>query len=358
MADALLEPLFQMILEAEASDLHWCEGDLPHLRVHGFLREVDIPESLRGIAFAELTANLIGRGNLERFMNEREFDGSATVLGDRRIRINVFYKRDRIAWAIRLLPNRFFTFEELGLPIPFLNSIVEMRQGLVLVTGATGSGKTTTLASILNRINEVRREHILTIEDPIEYIHHNIGCLVSQREVGHDTHGFHEALRSALREDPDVVLLGEMRDRESMDAALTLAETGHLTFATLHTSGAVESITRVISAFGAIEQAQTRERLASNLKVVLSQCLVPWTNHAGRSLCAEIMVATNATRALIRDHKERQLPSLLETGTAQGMTTMNGSLAELVRRRVITASEALLYSPDREALLRHLDLDD
>lgn len=355
MADASLEPLFRLMAEADASDLHWCEGDVPRLRVHGFLRAATPPEALRGQSFMELTACLIGRGNLERFMAAREFDGSATVLGGRRIRINVYRKRERIAWAIRLLPDRFLTFGELGLPQPFLQGIVEMRQGLVLVTGATGSGKTTTLASILNQINLTRHEHILTVEDPIEYVHESAGCLVSQREVGHDTHGFHEALRSALREDPDIVLLGEMRDRESMDAALTLAETGHLTFATLHTSGAVESITRIISAFDAMEQPQTRERLAANLKVVLTQRLVPWANRAGRSLCAEIMVSTNAVRALIRDHKERQLPSLIETGAGQGMATLNASLADLVRRRVVSREDALLHTPDRDALSRLLD---
>lgn len=354
MPDTSLEPLFALLADADASDLHWCEGDVPRLRVHGFLRPAELPEGLRGQSFADLTARLIGRGNLDRLMREREFDAAATILGGRRIRINCFFKRDRLAWAIRLLPDRFLSFEELGLPIPFLRNIVEMRQGLVLVTGATGSGKTTTLASILHQINRHRHEHILTIEDPIEYVHDSAACLVSQREVGHDTHGFHNALRAALREDPDIVLLGEMRDRETMDAALTLAETGHLTFATLHTSGAVETITRVISAFEAIEQPQTRERLAANLKVVLTQRLVPWANRAGRSLCAEILLSTPAVRALIRDGKERQLLSLIETGAAQGMTTMTASLAQLVHRRVIAPEEALRHAPDREALLRLL----
>ena len=354
MPDSTLEPLFRLMDEARATDLHWCEGDVPRLRVHGFLRPAEVPEPLRGQPFAELTARLIGRGNLDRLMQEREFDAAATVLGGKRIRINCFFKRDRLSWAIRLLPDRFLTFEELGLPLPFLRDIAEMRQGLVLVTGATGSGKTTTLAAILHQINLRRHEHILTIEDPVEYVHDSAACLVSQREVGHDTHGFHHALRAALREDPDVVLLGEMRDRESMDAALTLAETGHLTFATLHTSGAVETLSRVISAFAPAEQPQTRERLAANLKVVLTQRLVPWANRAGRSLCAEIMVSTPAVRALIRDGKERQLLSLIETGSAQGMATMTASLAQLVHRRLVSPEEALRHAPDREALLRHL----
>ncbi len=354
MADASLEPLFALMAEAGASDLHWCEGDVPRLRVNGFLRAAEPPEALRGLAFADLTARLIGRDAFARFAERHEFDGAATVLGGRRVRVNVYLKRGRVAWAVRLLPERFLTFEELGLPLPFLRSVAEMRQGLVLVTGATGSGKTTTLASILHQINLRRHEHILTIEDPIEYVHESAACLVSQREVGHDTEGFHEALRSALREDPDIVLLGEMRDRVSMDAALTLAETGHLTFATLHTAGAVETITRVISAFEPAEQGQIRERLAANLKVVLTQRLVPWTNRAGRSLCAEILVSTPAVRALVRDGKERQLPSLLETGAAQGMATLNASLAQLVHRRIVTPAEAALHTPDPQALLRLL----
>ncbi len=350
MADARLEPLFRLMADAGASDLHWCEGESPRLRINGFLREVPPPDSIRAESFAGLTAMLIGRGNFDRFAAECEFDGAATVLGGRRIRINVFRKRDRIAWAIRLLPDRFIPFGELGLPVPFLESIAEMRQGLVLVTGATGSGKTTTLASILHRINRTRHEHILTVEDPVEYVHESASCLVSQREVGHDTRGFHVALRAALREDPDIVLLGEMRDRETMDAALTLAETGHLTFATLHTSGAVESVTRIISAFEAMEQDQTRERLAANLKVVITQQLIPWSDGGGRSLCAEIMVSTNAVRALIRDRKERQIPSLIETGAEYGMTTMNASLRALVRSGRVTLRDAAAYASDRDAL--------
>ncbi len=352
MTDETLNPLFERMVLEDASDLHWCEGDSPRLRVHGRLREMGVPTHLAGESFAELTARLIGRGNFETFRTVREFDGSDTTVGERRIRINAYFKLNRIAWAIRLLPNRFYSFEELGLPIPLLEDICSMRQGLVLVTGATGSGKTTTLASIIDRINRTREDHIFTIEDPVEYMHRSAKCLVSQREVGHDTASFNDALRSVLREDPDVVLLGEMRDRVSMDAALTLAETGHLTFATLHTSGAAESVSRLISAFDAMEQGQVRERLAANLKVVITQQLVPWSDRSGRSLCAEIMTSTKAIQASIRDKKERQLSSIIELGGESGMITMNGSLMSLVRQRRITLSEALKYSNDPDALER------
>ncbi len=352
MTDSHLEPIFNALIEADASDLHLCEGEAPVMRVHGFLRPLSLPLSLAAKPVSDLTVKLIGKDNYERFRKEREFDGSDTTVGDRRIRINVYYKQGRIAWAVRLLPNRFFAFEELGLPIPLLEDICSMHQGLVLVTGATGSGKTTTIASILDRINRTRSEHLFTIEDPVEYIHRSAKCLVSQREVGQDTESFHNALRSVLREDPDIVLLGEMRDRTSMDAALTLAETGHLTFATLHTSGAAESVSRLISAFAAMEQQQVRERLASNLKVVVTQQLVPWTDRSGRSLCAEIMTSTKAIQASIRDGKERQLASLIELGAEHGMVTMNGSLAALVRHRRITLAEARRYSNDPDSLER------
>lgn len=351
MLNDILEKLFDDLVQRSASDLHWAEGEALCFRINGFLETTPVPEFLTGVDFSALTMQLIGQGNFESLQRKKEFDGAKTIREGRRIRINVFFKRGKIAWAIRLLPNRFLTIEELGLPVDLCEDIFNMKQGLVLVTGATGSGKTTTLASLLHEINLRRHEHLFTIEDPIEYIHESEGCLVSQREIGHDTHSFHDALRSVLREDPDIVLLGEMRDRESMDAALTLAETGHLTFATLHTSGAVESITRIISSFEAMEQMQVRERLASNLKVVITQQLIPWSNHEGRSLCAEIMISTKAIRAMIRDHKERQLFSLIEIGSEQGMTTMNRSLSELVRQHHLSLEEALRYSPDKDALL-------
>ena len=352
MTDPVFDSLFGMMAESGATDLHWFEGGAPTLRVNGRLKCVEIPAALAGIPFEELTARLVGGKGLEALRRTREYDGAATVPGNRRIRINAYWKLDRLAWAIRLLPNRFFAFEELGLPIPLLEDICAMRQGLVLVTGATGSGKTTTLASILHRINQTRSDHLFTIEDPVEYIHESDKCLVSQREVGRDTESFGNALRSVLREDPDIVLLGEMRDRESMDAALTLAETGHLTFATLHTSGAAETVSRIVSAFDAMEQQQTRERLASNLKVVLTQQLVPWSDGTGRSLCAEIMTLTKAVQSSIRDKKERQLPSIIELGGEQGMVTMNGSLMSLVRQRRITLSDAMKYSNDPDSLER------
>lgn len=352
MPDPVLEPLFELMTQADATDLHWHDGGEMVLRVNGSLLRSPPPEALSALPFAELTEMLIGKDGLETLCRNLEYDASATVSGGRRIRINAYWKLGRLAWAIRILPNRFFEFGELGLPVALLEEICTMRQGLVLVTGGTGSGKTTTLASILNRINKTRAEHIFTIEDPVEYLHVPEKCLVSQREVGTDTKSFGNALRSVLREDPDIVLLGEMRDRTSMDAALTLAETGHLTFATLHTSGAAESVSRLVSAFDAMEQQQVRERLAANLRVVITQQLVPWSDGSGRSLCAEVMTSTKAVRASIRDHKERQLPSIIELGGEEGMMTMNGSLFSLVRRRLITLNEAYMYSPEPESLER------
>lgn len=349
-----LDEVFRLLVDSGASDLHWSDGGSLYLRVNGFLETAAVPASVSGVPFEELTAQLIGRENLASFMERREYDGATSVLDGCRLRVNVYLKRNRIAWAVRLLPSEFFPLESLGLDLDLCSRICELKQGLVLVTGATGSGKTTTLASLLHHINQHRREHIFTIEDPIEYVHESRECMVSQREVGVDTGSFHDALRSVLREDPDIVLLGEMRDRVSMDAALTLSETGHLTFATLHTSGAVDTISRIISAFDSLEQGQIRERLATNLKVVITQQIVPWTNREGRSLCAEIMVSTKAIRAMIRDGKERQMLSAIETSSEDGMTTMNKSLAELVKRLLITQKEAALYSPDREALKRFL----
>ncbi|MEM7011505.1 MAG: PilT/PilU family type 4a pilus ATPase [Verrucomicrobiota bacterium] len=351
-----LDDVFRLLVESGATDLHWSDGGTLYLRVNGFLEIGEVPERLANKPFEELTVHLIGRDNFEAFRKQLEYDGARTVLGDYRIRINVFFKRGKIAWAVRLLPSEFFSLESLGLNLDICSRISELKQGLVLVTGATGSGKTTTLASLLHHINQQRREHIFTIEDPIEYVHESRECMVSQREVGVDTASFHDALRAVLREDPDIVLLGEMRDRISMDAALTLSETGHLTFATLHTSGAVDTISRIISAFDSMEQGQIRERLATNLKFVITQQLIPWTNREGRSLCAEIMVSTKAIRAMIRDGKERQMLSAIETGSDEGMTTMNKSLVDLVKRRLITQKEAGLYTPDRDALKRFFDV--
>jgi len=350
----MLDDLFRLLTNSDATDLHWSDGGSLHFRVNGFLETVEVPASLSTVDFEALTIELIGKENFATFLEQREYDGARTVLDGCRIRVNVFLKRGRIAWAVRLLPSKFFNLEALGIDLNICQRICDLKQGLVLVTGATGSGKTTTLASLLHHINQQRREHIFTIEDPIEYLHESKQCMVSQREVGVDTESFHDALRSVLREDPDIVLLGEMRDRVSMDAALTLAETGHLTFATLHTSGAVDTISRIISAFDSMEQGQVRERLATNLKVVITQQLVPWSNREGRSLCAEIMVSTKAIRAMIRDGKERQMLSAIETSSEEGMTTMNKSLADLVKRRLITQKEAALHAPDSDALRRFL----
>ncbi len=352
--DNILNKLFSILIEENGSDFHWADDSPIYIRIHGVLTKFNTPPELTDINFGDLTKTLIGDESYKSLEKSLEYDGARTIADNRRVRVNVFYKRGKLAWAIRLLPAKFFTLTQLGLPLDVCKEICELKQGLVLITGATGSGKTSTLATILNEINETRNEHIFTIEDPIEYIHNSKQCMVSQREVGIDTNSFHSALKSVLREDPDIVLLGEMRDKESMDAAITLAETGHLTFATLHTSGAVETTSRIISSFDSAVQGQIRERIADNLKFVISQQLVPWTNGEGRSLCPEIMVSTKAIKAMIRDKKERQMLSTLETSSGDGMTTMNKSLIKLVRDRKITKSEAILYSPDKDAILNLL----
>ncbi|MGL4854090.1 MAG: type IV pilus twitching motility protein PilT, partial [Lentisphaeria bacterium] len=293
-----------------------------------------------------LTLELLGESNIDKFTKEKELD-MAIQFGENRMRINIYYQRYKIAWALRMLPSKFFPLEKLGIDKKVLQSVCTMQKGLVLVTGATGSGKTTTLASIINEINENRKCHIFTIEDPIEYIHSNKKAFVSQREVGVDTESFDEALRRVLREDPDVVLIGEMRDQTTMRAALTLAETGHLTFGTLHTSEAMQTITRIIGAFPANEQDQIRTQLATTLNLVISQQLIPWNNGEGRSLAAEIMIGTPAIKALIRENKLHQITSNIQTGTQLGMKTMEMALTELVQQKKITVERAAEWSMDK-----------
>ena len=245
-------------------------------------------------------------------------------------------------------------FEELGLPRDVCERLCALPKGLILVTGATGSGKSTTLASMIDHINRTRSHHIVTIEDPIEYLHSHKKCLFNQREVGTDTHGFKKALRSVLRQDPDVILIGEMRDLETVEAALTLAETGHLTFATLHTSDAVQTINRIVDVFSSHQQQQIRTQLSFALQAVFCQQLIPLSSGKGRCLAAEIMLANNAIRALIRESKAHQIYSQIQTGGRDGMRTMNQSLSALWERRCISYEEALELSSDKDDLLRLL----
>ncbi len=348
-----LEQLLSEFIDSGSSDLHVKEEAVPYIRLHGALVPMENSEIVDRNTIEEMTEELVGKDKYAEFLQENELD-MAVSYKENRLRINVYVQQKKIAWALRALPSEFFPLDKLGLPAQVCDMACNLQKGLVLVTGATGSGKSTTLASIINRINENRACHIFTIEDPVEYRHENRKAFISQREVGDDTGSFHEALRRVLREDPDVVLIGEMRDRTTMQAALTLAETGHLTFATLHTAEAIQTVTRLIGSFPAEEQDQIRTQIATTLNLVISQQLVPWDRGKGRSLAAEILVATPAVRAMIRENKVHQIASSMQTGSHVGMKTMNNSLKELVDNDLITNDTAMLWSIDKEDMKRTL----
>ena len=286
---------------------------------------------------------MVGERLFKQLTETGELDAAFELTGGHRLRINAYRQLGNYAAAIRLLPNKFFKLGQLGLPMPVLNKICGLQSGLVLVTGATSSGKTTTIASIVNEINKVRPCHIHTIEDPVEYRHRSQTAFVTQREVGTDTESFAEALRRSMREDPDVIVVGEMRDIETMSAALTLAETGHLTFATLHTSTAIQTISRIVSAYPAAQQAQVRVQLASTLQFAICQKLIPWDNGQGRSLVAEILIVNSAVRAMIRDEKTHQLKNVMQTNYDLGMQTLEQSMEEVVKTRRISRKIAEAY---------------
>ncbi len=266
----------------------------------------------------------------------------------------MFHQRGTVAAAFRIIPYKIRGFEELGLPRQICEELCTKPKGLILVTGATGSGKSTTLSAMVNHINLTRRCHIVTIEDPIEFLHENKNCLFNQREVGSDTYGFTHALRSVLRQDPDVILIGEMRDVETIETALVLAETGHLTFATLHTNDAIQTINRVIDVFPEIKQQQIRTQLSFTLQAVFCQQLLPRAHGGGRVLSSEVLIANSAVRSLIRDGKAHQIDSIIQTRRKFGMKTMNQSLVDLYREGLITFEEGLLHSLDPEDLKRTL----
>src|SRR4029078_11039812 len=301
---ATLPELLQTLVENNGSDLHITTDTPPQIRVHGHLKPLDLP-SLGPAETKSLAYSVLTDQQKKRFEEALELDFSFGIRGIARFRCNVFNQRGAVAAVYRVIPEQIKGFNELGLP-PVLASLAERPRGLVLVTGPTGSGKSTTLEAMLDKINNERHEHILTIEDPIEYIHQHKGCLVNQREVHADTHGFAEALRAALREDPDIVLIGELRDLETTESALRIAETGHLTFGTLHTNSAAQTINRVIDMFPAHQQSQIRTQLALVLEVIVCHSLLPKANGTGRVVALEILVPTPAIRNLIREDKIHQ----------------------------------------------------
>jgi twitching motility protein PilT len=349
-----LHQLLRAVVEKGASDLHITTGTPPQLRIDGQLLPLKTPP-LTPIDTKNLCYSVLSEEQKITFERKNELDLSFGVKGLARFRGNLFVQRGAVAGVFRQIPFKILAFDELGLP-PVIAQLASLPSGLLLVTGPTGSGKTTTLAAMIDKINAERRFHILTIEDPIEFLHPNKLSIVNQREIGTDTSGFKEALRYALRQDPDVVLIGELRDQETIEAALTISETGHLVFGTLHTNSAVQSINRVIDAFPSNHQPQVRAQLSFVLQGVMTQQLVPNANGPGRSLALEIMIPNAALRNLIREDKVHQIYSLMQTGqSVSGMQTMNQSLLNLYVRRLISRDEALSRSqePDElEAMLR------
>lgn len=335
-----LHQLLKAMIEKGASDLHITTGSPPQLRIDGELVPLRVPP-LTPVDTKQLCYSILTDAQKHKFEEENELDLSFGVKSLARFRANLFMQRGAVAAAFRTIPFKILSFLELGLP-PVINEIANRPRGLVLVTGPTGSGKSTTLASIIDKVNTEGHWHILTIEDPIEYLHPHKGCLVNQREVGADTDNFKKALKYVLRQDPDVVLIGEMRDLETIEAALVIAETGHLAFATLHTNGAVQTINRIIDVFPPYQQPQIRANLSFVLEGVMSQQLIPKLGGAGRVLALEIMVPNVAIRNLIREDKVHQIYSQMQVGQNKfGMLTLNQSLLSLVQKRLISVEEAL-----------------
>ena len=346
-----LRALLEEMIEREASDLHITAGERPKLRVDGEIVDSSAPDILSPKDTLQLAYSVLTENQKKRFETEDELDFSFGIQNLARFRGNVFKQRGCVAVVIRMIPFNVRTFDDLGLP-PVVARLAERPRGLILVTGPTGSGKSTTLAAIIDKINKDRKGHIITVEDPIEFIHRHQSCIVNQREVGTDTKSFASALKYALREDPDVILVGEMRDLETIASALTIAETGHLALATLHTNSAAESINRIIDVFPSNQQSQVRAQLAFVLEGVITQTLLPKARGRGRAMASEIMLATPAIRAMIRDDKIHQIYSAMQSGKKFGMQTMNDALYQLYTNREVSQEECLRVSPEPNEFLR------
>src|SRR5213596_3865014 len=335
-----LSDLLKRMLEMNGSDLHITTNSPPQVRVHGHLVPLQLPP-LNAAETKQIVYSVLTDNQKHRFEENLELDFSFGVKGLSRFRANIFNQRGAVGAVFRAIPYEIKSFEELGLPV-IVKDLCNKPRGLVLVTGPTGSGKSTTLAAVIDKINKERHEHILTIEDPIEFLHNHKNCIVNQREVNADTRGFANALRTALRQDPDVVLVGEMRDLETIESALRIAETGHLTFATLHTNSAVSTINRIIDVFPSMQQAQVRAQLSLTLEGILCQSLLPKADGRGRAMAMEILVPNSAIRNLIREDKVHQIYSMMQTGQdVHGMQTFNQSLASLFHKRMISRETAM-----------------
>lgn len=348
---ASLEELLTALVNRKGSDLHIAAGSVPRFRVDGKLVPTEY-DPLRPEETQRLLYSILDAEQIARFEKQKELDLSFGIEGLGRFRTNLFYQRGAIGGVFRVIPEHVRGFDELGLPRKVCEELCAQPRGLILVTGATGSGKSTTLAAMIDFINRQEAGHIMTIEDPIEFVHKNQGCLINQREIGADTNEFKMALRAVLRQDPDVVLIGELRDLETIEAALTISETGHLTFGTLHTSDAVQTINRIIDVFPAYQQQQIRTQLSFTLQGVFCQQLLPRATGKGRVLAGEIMTATPAVRALIRENKAHQVYSIIQTSGKLGMRTMNQTLADLVRTGQVTFDTAISFTSEPEELKR------
>jgi twitching motility protein PilT len=346
-----LRALLEEMIERDASDLHISAGDRPKLRIDGEIDNSNVDVVLGPKDTLQLAYSILTENQKKRFETEDELDFSFGIQNLARFRGNCFKQRGCVSLVIRQIPFAIKTFDELGLPAS-IAKMSERPRGLVLVTGPTGSGKTTTLAAMIDKINRERRGHIITVEDPIEFMHRHQGCIVNQREVGADTKSFAAALKYALREDPDTILIGEMRDLETIQSALTIAETGHLALATLHTNSAAEAINRIIDVFPSYQQAQVRAQLAFVLEGIVTQTLLPRAKGRGRVMAAEILVATPAIRAVIRDDKVHQIYGLMQAGKKFGMQTLNDALYQLYTAREVALDECLRVSGDPNEFLR------
>jgi twitching motility protein PilT len=344
-----IDHLLEQMVTLKASDLHITVGTPPAIRVNGAVARLDEYAPLDAEQTQQLLYRVLSSEQQKQLEIKRQIDFAHSVPGVARFRVNVYFQRETLGGAFRVIPEEIKTLEELGLPAS-LHALAELPRGLVLVTGPTGSGKSTTLASVIDEVNRTRAEHILTIEDPIEFVHRHKRCIVNQREIGVDAVSFAEGLRAALRQDPDVILVGEMRDLETISTALTAAETGHLVLGTLHTQSAPSTIDRIIDVFPPSQQEQVRIMLAGSLQGVVTQALLPTADGQGRVPALEILLPDDAVRNLIRQGKVEQIYSIMQTNTSRGMQTMEQSLADLTLRGVITLETALSRSSKTEQL--------
>jgi twitching motility protein PilT len=345
-----IDDLLEHMVALGASDLHVTTGSAPVIRLNGRLERIEEFPRLTPDDTQRILYRILSTEQQKHLEINRQIDVSYAIPGLARFRVNVYFQRESLGAAFRMIPTEIKTLEDLGLP-PQLHELATKPRGLVLVTGPTGSGKSTTLAAVIDEINRTRDDHIMTIEDPIEFLHRHKRCLVNQREIGPDAVSFGEALRGALRQDPDVILLGEMRDLETIATALTAAETGHLVFATLHTQDAPSTIDRLIDVFPAAQQEQVRVQISSTIQGVVTQTLVPTIDGSGRVAATEILLPDDAVRNLIRQAKVEQIYSVMQTGSSKGMQTLEQSLVDLVSRGIITQDTALSRSSRPDQLL-------